>query len=418
MTEPVASLSDSGGGYDMTTQTALGSRGSVPFVTVIIPVRNEAVPLHAAITAVLAGSYPADRLEVVVADGGSTDGTRVLADGWSARDPRVRRVDNPAGTTPAGLNAAMAAARGEVIVRIDAHTVPAPDYVERCVVALDSTGAGAVGGSLTPFGRGAFGEAVALAMSSRFGGGPAAFRHGGQGAVDTVYLGAWRREILEAVGGFDPDWAQNQDYELNVRLRKAGGLVWLDPAIQSKTLVRSTPGSLARQYFGYGLGRAATVRRHPASLRIRQLLPAVVTGAGLGLVAAAPLSKAARRGLVAGSALYAAAAGTAARARVEAAARDAAARDAAARDAAATHDARAAGMGAAAAGKGAAAAARDAAAAARHAAAAAAQDRRLTATVAVIFALMHAAWGLGFWVGLVRGALEGREPLFTSDDDA
>jgi glycosyltransferase involved in cell wall biosynthesis len=331
---------------------------------VIVPVRNEAAALHELLACVLAGSYPADRFEVVVADGGSTDGTRTVLDAWTVRDKRVRRVDNPSGSTPAGLNAALAAATGEIVVRLDAHAEPASDYLERCVDALGATGAAAVGGHLNPVGRTQFSRAVALAMASPFGGGPAAFRQHGEGPVDTVYMGAWHREVLEAVGGFDEGWARNQDYELNVRLRAIGGLVWLDPAIRSRTRVRESPVGLFRQYFGYGSGRAATVRRHPGSLRARQAVPAAFTAVLLVLGVMASALAGARRALRALLGLYAGACLIAARARV---------------------------------GPG---------------------RPATTGTVAGAFALMHVAWGLGFWSAVLRAIVaERRRPLDTESTD-
>ncbi len=266
-----------------------------PFVSVILPVRNEDRHIQSTLAALLAGDYPPDRLEVLVIDGASTDATRALAQAVAARDSRVRVLDNPAGRTPVGLNLGLAAARGAVIVRMDGHTLPAADYVRACVQALDRSGAWAVGGRMVGRGETSFGRAVAAATASRFGAGDARYRIGGRGPVDTVYLGAWRREVFRRVGGFDPALARNQDYELCLRIRAAGGTVWLDPAIRSTTRVRGAPGALARQYFGYGMGRAATWRRHPRSLRWRQALPALFALAlALGL-AGAPWSRTARR---------------------------------------------------------------------------------------------------------------------------
>ncbi len=323
-----------------------------PLVSVIVPARNAAVSLDRTITALLGGTYPGDRLEIVVADGGSSDATRLVVDAWSVRDPRVRRVDNPARTTAAGLNAALAVSRGEVIVRMDAHAEPAADYVERCVEALAETGAAAVGGTLAPWGRGEFGEAAALAMASTFGGGPAPFRRGGGPRVaDTVYLGAWRRETILDAGGFDAEWAHNQDYELNVRLRAAGGVVWLDPRIASRTIARDTPVALAQQYFGYGNGRAATVIRHPRSLLSRQVVPAAFAAAAFIGLAAAPFSTAARRAVGVCGLVYGAAALAAARPQEGT------------------------------------------------------RSLRRAALVSAAMALMHLSWGLGFWAGMARGAL-------------
>ena len=299
-----------------------------PFVSVILPVRNGAPQVAGALRALLDGDWPPDRLAVLVADGRSNDGTPALVRRIAAADPhhRVTLLDNPARITPAGLNVALAAARGEVVVRLDAHALPAPDYVRRCVAALRESGAWVAGGAMVGRGEGAFGRAVARATALPLGTGGAAFRrpdahgreHGPSGgfggrdqsaqsagrAVDTVYLGAWPRAVLDRLGGFDEGLPTNQDYELCLRIRASGGTVWLDPRIRSTTLTRGTPAALARQYHGYGRGRAATLRRHPRSLRLRQLAPAAFTAGLVALAAAAPWRPAARRGLAALSASY------------------------------------------------------------------------------------------------------------------
>jgi len=339
----------------VTTGAGRLPEGQLPFVSVILPVRDEARTIGGALGPLLGGDYPAERLEVLVVDGGSTDGTREVVQALAARDARVRLVDNPRGSTPAGLNAGLAAARGEVVVRMDAHAQPAPDYLRACVAALARTGADAVGGPLVGLGETEFGEAVALAWATPFGAGDARFRRGGEGPVDTVYLGAWRREVFDRVGVFDEALARNQDYELALRIREAGGTVWLDPAIRSTTLTRSTPADLARQYFGYGLGRAATAVRHPGSLRGRQLVPAAFA-AVLGVLGpAAVVSRPARRLLAFVAGAYAAAG------------------------------------------------ALETAAAARRA------GPRYARHLPVVFPTMHLAWGAGFWVGLWR-ALARRRP--------
>ncbi len=284
---------------------ALASQGhgpshtELPFVSVVMPVRDEASTIAGSLEALLAGTYPRDRMEVLVVDGQSRDGTATIVEARAERDARIRLLHNPAGSTAAGLNLGIRAARGEILVRLDGHTTPAPDYVAMAVATLVRTGAWCVGGHFIGRGTGAFGEAVALALSSPFGAGDARFRLGGQGAVDTVYLGAWPRWVFDTVGGFDEDLVRNQDYELCVRIRQAGGTVWLEPAIRSTTLVRSSPLALARQYFGYGAGRAATVMRHPRSLGARQLIPALFVATLVVGIAASPVARAARVALAA-----------------------------------------------------------------------------------------------------------------------
>jgi glycosyltransferase involved in cell wall biosynthesis len=316
-------------------------------VTVIVPVLNEMRYLPSCLDGLLAGDFPADQMEVLVVDGGSTDGTREYVGRRSATDERLRLLDNPARTAPAALNIGIRAARGGIVVRMDGHAIPAADYVSSCVAALERTGADMVGGMMVGQGETPLGEAVALATSTPLGAGDAGYRLGGEGPTDTVYLGAWWTSVLDRLGGFDEDLARNQDYELCVRIREAGGTVWLDPSIRSVTLVRPTLVALARQYFGYGRGRAATFRKHPRSLRLRQVLPAAFSAvAFLGLpiaITVRPL----RRAVAVAVGLYAGAVAVA-----------------------------------------------SVVLARRHG------DRHLR-RLPLAFATMHLAWGLGFWRGLI-----------------
>lgn len=246
-----------------------------PSVSVIMPVLNEERLLRPCLDAV--GAQPYEEIaEIIVADGGSTDGTRELAESY----PKVRVVDNPRGNRPAGLNVAIAEARGDIVVRVDARTRIEPDYVCCCVEALTESDAAIVGGPMrylaeTPRQRG-----IAAAMLSRVGAGPAAFRRlGGEPRyVDTVYLGAFRTEVIDRLGGYDEWSGGNEDAELAFRAQGAGG-VYLDPRIRSVYVVREGLRPLARQFFRYGRNRARTVRKHPASLSVRQLVvPALAVG--------------------------------------------------------------------------------------------------------------------------------------------
>ncbi|MDX1620882.1 MAG: glycosyltransferase [Nitriliruptorales bacterium] len=257
-----------------------------PTVSVVIPARDSAATLPQAVRSAL--RQPVD--EIVVAVGPSTDGTSRMAREQAAEDGRIRVVDNPSGTTPAALNAAIGVSRGEVVVRLDAHAELPEGYVDRAIRTLRRTGAASVGGRQHPVADHGFARAVAAAMSSPAGAGGAAYRTGTQeGPVDTVYLGVFRRAALEAVGGFDERMVRNQDYELNVRLRERGGTVWYDPELAVDYSPRSTVPALAEQYFDYGRWRRMTLRLHPGSLRARQLAaPVVVVGlAGGALFASA-----------------------------------------------------------------------------------------------------------------------------------
>lgn len=261
-----------------------------PRVSVVLPVRNEAKHIEACLERLLEQEYPADALEVLVVDGRSDDGTRDVVRGVQRRYPgaALRLLDNEDLTVSPGLNAGIRAATGDVIVRMDGHTVPAPDYVARCVGALRGSGAANVGGVIEPVGTTAFGQAVAIASTHRLGAGDARYRVGGEaGYVDTVPFGAFRRDVFTRVGLFDESLVRNQDYELNVRIRAAGERVYLDPAIRSVYTPRSTVRSLWAQYFQYGWWKVETLRRHPRSLRVRQLVPpAFLVVLALAVVAA------------------------------------------------------------------------------------------------------------------------------------
>jgi succinoglycan biosynthesis protein ExoA len=264
-----------------------------PTVSVVVPARQSAATIGAALAAVLRQDPPVD--EVVVAVGPSTDGTSEVVADVARQDARVRLVDNPTGTTPAALNAAIAATSGQVVVRVDAHAVLPAGYVRRAVDALRETGAGNVGGRQLPVGDTPFGRAVAAAMRSPLGAGGAAYRTGTTpGEVDTVYLGVFRREALEAVGGFDPRFVRNQDAELNLRLRRAGFSVWFDPTMEVDYRPRSSVRALASQYFQYGRWRRRTGREHPGSLGARQLAAPAAVVVLAGAAGASALARDAR----------------------------------------------------------------------------------------------------------------------------
>ena len=200
----------------------------------------------------------------------------------------VRIVPNPGGTAPAGLNAAIAASTGDIIVRCDAHAVLPPGYVQRAVDILHQTDAGNVGGVQRAEGTTLLERAIAIAQTTPLGVGDARYRLGGDaGPVDTVYLGVFPRSVLERVGGFDERYRRNQDYELNHRIRLAGRKVWFDPSLEVAYRVRSSLRALAGQYFDYGSGKRRMLREHPDSLRARQVAAPLLVAA---LAASAVLS--------------------------------------------------------------------------------------------------------------------------------
>lgn len=254
-----------------------------PSVSVVIPARDCAEEIPGCLDAVSAQTYRG-ALDVIVAVAPSTDGTELAVAEAGCTWP-LQVIQNPAGNTSAGLNLAIGAASGEVIVRVDAQARLPADYVERAVATLRRTGAANVGGVQRPVGHDGLGRVVAAAMSSRFGGGPAAFRQGGDaGPVDTVYLGVFDAAALAAVGGFDESLQRNQDYELNWRLREEGRAVWLDPSLVVDYEPRSSWAGLARQYFDYGAGKRVVIKRHPRSIQPRQLAaPALVAGVAVSV---------------------------------------------------------------------------------------------------------------------------------------
>lgn len=257
-----------------------------PFVSALIPIRNEERHIARCLDSILAGDYPTDRLEVLVIDGMSTDRSRSVVLEYSKRYPRLRLLENPRRIIPTALNIGIAEARGQVIIRMDAHATYAPDYVRQCVTLLQTTGAANVGGVLAAVGTDYASNAVAVATTSPFGIGDARYRYASREEwADTAFLGAWYKQTLEELGGFNEGWTVNQDYELNYRLRRAGGKILLSPRIRCEYYVRSSLRLLAHQYFRYGLWRVKTLIAHPDSLRWRQLPPpALVLVALLSLV--------------------------------------------------------------------------------------------------------------------------------------
>jgi len=237
-------------------------------VSVVIPARGAAQLLPACLDVVLDQLRDGDEVIVAAGDATTADAARTRA----AQDPRVRVVENPTGTTPAALNVAIGAARHPVIVRVDAQSRIPDGYRDRVVALLAETSAVTVGGRQLAWAERGVAAGIAAAMNARLGHGGAAYRSGARGGpVDTVYLGAFRADALRTVGGYDERFTTNQDAELNERLRRAGGTVWLDPTLVVTYLPRTTLAGLARQFRGYGRGRAMTARRHPGSLSRRQL---------------------------------------------------------------------------------------------------------------------------------------------------
>lgn len=255
-----------------------------PRVSVVLPIYNEAADIVSSLDRIAAQSYK--DFEVILADGGSDDGTLDLLADWVEGDSRFRVVDNPRKLQSAGLNTALEHCRGEYLVRLDGHSFVEPDYVERCVKLLDETGAGVVGGRMIAEPVASIvGRGIALANQSQWGAGPARFHAGAvSGPAETVYLGAFRTDVVRSLGGWAEDVGVNEDYELNHRIAAAGHTVWLDVDLGVGYRPRSSFKKLAIQYFRYGRSKAAVMRRHPDSVRIRQVLPSLLVPVSLGLL--------------------------------------------------------------------------------------------------------------------------------------
>lgn len=250
-------------------------------VSIIVPVLQEADYLEMAIAHLLEQDY-AGPMEIVLALGPSTDGTNEIAHRIADADSRVVCVDNPSGRTPSALNAAIAASHHDVIVRVDAHAEIPSDYVRVAVETLIRTGADNVGGVMGAKGVTPFERAVAAAMTSVFGVGSASFHVGGdEGPASTVYLGAFRRSTLEAVGGYDESFVRAQDWEMNHRIRTRGGLIWFTPRMHVTYRPRPNVRALGRQYLHYGRWRREVMRRHPETAKslgaLRYFAPPIVT---------------------------------------------------------------------------------------------------------------------------------------------
>lgn len=256
-----------------------------PDVDVVMPIRNEAQHLGAAIAAVQAQDYPG-LVRIYLGVGPSDDGTEALARGLASSIDNLVVVVNPSGLTPSALNLAIEAGSAPVVVRVDGHSELSVGYIRRAVETMQRTGAVNVGGRQVPMPTTPFEEAVAAATTSWLGTGGASYRVGGkEGPVDTVYLGVFDRAAIERVGLFDERLIRNQDYELNIRLRKAGGDVWFDPDLAVGYRPRGSPKALVKQYFEYGQWKAVVMRMHPGSARLRQLAPPVAAIAALISVA-------------------------------------------------------------------------------------------------------------------------------------
>lgn len=260
----------------MATQNNHQLGGSpLPAVSVILPILNEEPYLRDAVFSILSQDYQG-RFEIVLAVGPSKDRTHEIADQLHKEDERVIVVDNPTGRTAAGLNLALSASTGSVIVRVDGHAQIPQNYISIAIELLRTTGAVNVGGLMAAVGQTPFERAVAGAMRSPLGVGASRFHTGGEaGEVDTVYLGVFIKDALLAIGGFDERFTRAQDWELNFRLRANGGKIYFDPRLEVTYRPRSSIGALAKQYFEYGRWRRVVSRKHKGTINYRYLAPPV-----------------------------------------------------------------------------------------------------------------------------------------------
>ncbi len=249
-----------------------------PFISIIVPCYNEEATIRHLLDAILAQTYPRAQMELVISDGMSTDKTRAVISAFQSEhaDLSVRVVENSVRTIPAALNQAIKNSRGEIIVRLDAHSMPIPEYVQRCVTAHEANKGANIGG-VWDIRAGAntwVAESISFAAAHPMGVGDAMYRlNAKESAVDTVPFGSFRRTLLDKIGMFDETLLANEDYEFNTRVRESGGKVWLDPSIRSVYFSRSTLKKLADQYWRYGFWKLKMLKRYPHTLRWRQALP-------------------------------------------------------------------------------------------------------------------------------------------------
>ena len=262
----------------------------LPFVSLIMPVRNEGKFNTECLDAVMGQDYPPDRLEVFIVDGMSTDSTPGIVRSYEGRQIPLRLLENPGKIVPKGMNVALAETKGEIIVRVDGHCKIAPDYVSRCVDQIRPDHVDGVGGPVRTMGGTGTARVIALAMSSPFGVGGSAFRTVTDRTMlaDTVPFPAYTRSIIDRAGPYDEELVRNQDDEYNYRLRKLGARILLAADIRSEYYSRSSIGSLWRQYYQYGYWKVRVLQKHPRQMKMRQFVPAAFV-ASLAVALAAAL---------------------------------------------------------------------------------------------------------------------------------
>ncbi len=253
----------------------------LPLVSIIIPVRNEGKYIDQCLQHILAQDYPHDRIEVIVVEGHSDDGTREAVKKYMIDNHNIRILDNDKKIVPVAMNIGIKASKGDFVIRVDARCFIAPDYVSKCVHYLKTTGAWNVGGRQQPVDEDTIlSKLITLATTSPFGIGGSKFHYSEKAQyVDTVYLGAYPRWVLDKVGYYNESLIRNQDYELNYRIRAAGGKIFFAPDICSVYIGRQTLRKFIKQYFQYGFWKLRVIKMHPVSIKIRHLVaPAFISG--------------------------------------------------------------------------------------------------------------------------------------------
>jgi succinoglycan biosynthesis protein ExoA len=262
----------------------VNSRSHAPYVSVIIPCRNEEDYIEPCIRSILAQRPPFGGFEIIVADGMSSDGTPAILKRLSRENPSLRVIANPRRIVSSGLNEALKMAKGNIIVRMDAHTEYAADYLQQCIDVLCETGADNVGGPWCAVGSGFVSSAIAAAFQSAFGMGRAKGHDPNyEGLVDTVYLGCWPREVFGRIGTFDEELVRNQDDEFNLRLTRYGGRIWQSPRIKSCYRVRGSLRLLWKQYKQYGYWKVRVIQKHKVPASFRHLVPGCFVASLLAL---------------------------------------------------------------------------------------------------------------------------------------
>jgi succinoglycan biosynthesis protein ExoA len=243
-------------------------------ITIILPIRNEFKHISNTLDSINNQDYINDEIEIIVADGMSDDGTREILKHYQKKINNLIVINNPERIVPTGFNSALNISRGEIIVRLDGHTIIAPNYITRCVELLCEKDAMNVGGLMNAEGYGIYDEIVSIATSSKFGVGNSHFHYSKKGKwTDTVYLGAWKREVFKKIGGFDEELVRNQDDEFNFRIIQNNGRIWLDPSVKSSYYPRNSIKKLFKQYFQYGFYKVRVIQKRGGFTSWRHLIP-------------------------------------------------------------------------------------------------------------------------------------------------